>query len=40
MSAHAGVVHSKDGLTQGLQKLEEVAGRMGAMEGLPEIAGF
>jgi succinate dehydrogenase / fumarate reductase, flavoprotein subunit len=40
MSEHAGVVRSEDGLTQGLHKLEEVAGRMGAMEVRPDIAGF
>jgi succinate dehydrogenase / fumarate reductase flavoprotein subunit len=40
MSEHAGVVRSEDGLTQGLQKLEEVAGRIGAMEVRPDIAGF
>ncbi len=40
MSEHAGVVRSEDGLTQGLRKLDEVAGRMGAMEVRPDIAGF
>jgi succinate dehydrogenase / fumarate reductase flavoprotein subunit len=40
MSEHAGVVRSEDGLAQGLRKLEEVAGRMGAMEVRPDIAGF
>jgi succinate dehydrogenase / fumarate reductase flavoprotein subunit len=40
MSEHAGVVRSEDGLTQGLHKLEEVAGCMGAMEVRPDIAGF
>jgi succinate dehydrogenase / fumarate reductase, flavoprotein subunit len=40
MSEHAGVVRSEDGLTQGLHKLEEVAGRMGSMEVRPDIAGF
>jgi succinate dehydrogenase / fumarate reductase flavoprotein subunit len=40
MSEHAGVVRSEDGLTEGLRKLDEVAGRMGAMEVRPDIAGF
>ncbi|MEZ0291098.1 MAG: L-aspartate oxidase [Solirubrobacteraceae bacterium] len=40
MSEHAGVVRSENGLTQGLRKLDEVAGRMGAMEVRPDIAGF
>ncbi len=40
MSEHAGVVRSEDGLTRGLRKLDEVAGRMGAMEVRPDIAGF
>jgi len=40
MSEHAGVVRSEDGLTQGLRKLDEVAGRIGAMEVRPDIAGF
>ena len=40
MSEHAGVVRSENGLTQGLRKLDEVAGRMGGMEVRPDIAGF
>ena len=40
MSEHAGVVRSEDGLSQGLHKLDEVAGRIGAMEVRPDIAGF
>ena len=40
MSEHAGVVRSEAGLTEGLQKLDEVAARIGTMEVRPDIAGF
>jgi len=40
MSEHAGVVRSEAGLSEGLVKLDEVAGRIGTMEVRPDIAGF
>jgi succinate dehydrogenase / fumarate reductase flavoprotein subunit len=40
MSECAGVVRSEEGLTEGLERLHDVADRIGAMEVRPDIAGF
>ncbi|WP_251153498.1 FAD-binding protein [Cellulosimicrobium sp. Marseille-Q4280] len=40
MSAHAGVVRSEDGLTEGLRRLGEVEGRSGDVVAHPDIAGY
>lgn len=40
MSECAGVVRSEEGLTEGIERLEDVAERIGAMEVRPDIAGF
>ena len=40
MSECAGVVRSASGLTEGLERLDAIAGRIGTMEVRPDIAGF